>query len=284
MRLFWALLSETFYRFLKDNAQSLGAALAYYAAFSMAPLLILLVAIADYFYQEHTLPRIQSQLALMAGHDAADAIVATMHSLNNSPDAVTPTVVSIITLLIGATGMFGQLQDAMNTIWEVPAKPRQLWFDVLRTRLLSFSMALAICFLLLLSLGFSAFLATTSKYFQALFPFTASIWPLADFVFSFAVVTILFAAIFKILPDVDIGWKDVWLGASATAALFTVGKIVIGLYLGRLIFASAYGAAGSFLVLLAWVYYSAQILFFGAEFTRVYTNYRHRRTQERKAA
>jgi membrane protein len=134
-------------------------------------------------------------------------------------------------------------------------------------------MVLAICFLLLVSLGLSAFLATISNYFQGMFPVTASIWPVVDFIFSFAVTTMLFAAIFKILPDVDIAWRDVWLGASSTAALFAIGKILLGLYLGRSIFTSAYGAAGSLLVLLLWVYYSAQILFFGVEFTRVYAKH-----------
>jgi membrane protein len=284
MRQFWALLSETFNEFLEDKAQRLGAALAFYAAFSISPLLILLVAIADYLYKERTLALIQSQIALMAGHNAAEAIVATIRGVNSSSDGATPTIVGILTLLLGATGMFGQLQDAMNTIWEVTPKPRQLWMDVLRTRFLSFLMVLVICFLLLVSLALSAFLATVSKYFQGMFPVAASIWPLVDFVFSFALMTMLFAAIYKILPDIDIAWRDVWLGASSTAALFTIGKIVLGLYLGRNIFASAYGAAGSLLVLLLWLYYSAQIFFFGAEFTRAYTKRFEHPVQPRRGA
>src|SRR5256714_5382268 len=204
---------------------------------------------------------------MMAGYDAGEAIIATIRGVKNTAGGLGATIVSIITLILGATGMFGQLQDAMNTIWEVTPKPRRFWADILRTRLLSFSMVLAICFLLLVSLVLTAFLANVSKYFQELLPFTASVWPLVDFAVSFGVTTVLFAAMFKILPDVDIAWGDVWLGAAATAALFAVGKIGIGLYLGRSSFTSAYGAAGSLLVLLAWVYYSAQILFFGAEFT-----------------
>src|SRR5438477_4639979 len=277
MRDFWGLLSETFNEWLEDKAQRLGAALAYYAAFSIAPLLVLLVAVVGFFYRGDTLPRVESQIALVAGQNAAEALVATIRSVKSTGGSVTPTVLSFIMLIFGATGMFGQLQDAMNTIWEVTPKPRRFWADIVRTRLLSFSMVLAICFLLLVSLVLTAFLATVSKYFQELLPFTAAVWPLIDFAVSFAATTMLFAAIFKILPDVYIRWGDVWLGAAATAALFAIGKIAIGFYLGRSSFASAYGAAGSLLVLLTWVYYSSQILFFGAEFTWVYTkHYRHR--------
>jgi membrane protein len=271
MRTFWSLFSETFNEYVEDKAQRLGAALAYYAAFSIAPLLVLLVGVANFIYKDDTLARIQAQISLMAGENAAEAIVATIRGINNTGGGVTATILSIATLMLGATGMFGQLQDAMNTIWEVTPKPRRLWADILRTRALSFLLVLAICFLLLGSLALTAFLANVTKYFQTMLPFTASIWPLVDFGFSFALTTMLFAAIFKILPDVHIAWRDVWLGAATTAALFAVGKIGIGLYLGRSSFTSAYGAAGSLLVLLAWVYYSAQILFFGAEFTWVYT-------------
>jgi membrane protein len=271
MRTFWSLLSETFNQWMEDKAQRLGAALAYYAAFSIAPLLVLLLTIANFIYKEDTLERVQAQVSLMAGHNAAEAILATIRGVQNTGGGVIATILSMLMLMLGATGMFGQLQDAMNTIWEVTPKPRRVWMDILRTRALSFLLVVAICILLLGSLALTAFLANVSKYFQTLLPFTASIWPLVDFTFSFALTTVLFAAIFKIMPDVNIAWRDVWLGAAATAALFAVGKIGIGLYLGRSSFTSAYGAAGSLLVLLAWVYYSAQILFFGAEFTWVYT-------------
>jgi membrane protein len=213
----------------------------------------------------------------MAGSNAAEAIVATIRGAKNTTGGLLPTILGFLTLILGATGMFGQLQDAMNTIWEVTPKPRQLWLDILRTRLLSFSLVVAICILLIVSLAVTAVLANITKYFQGLLPFTASLWPLVDFGVSFLLTTLLFAAIFKILPDVDIEWRDVWLGAAATAALFAIGKIAIGFYLGRSSFSSAYGAAGSLLGLLAWVYYSSQILFFGAEFTCVYTKrYKHR--------
>src|SRR5262249_47107653 len=144
MRSFWSLLSETFNEWLEDKAQRLGAALAYYAAFSIAPLLVLMVALVGFFYEGDTLPRIQNQIAWMAGHNAAEAIVATIRGVKNTGGSATATILSFITLIIGATGMFGQLQDAMNTIWEVTPRPRRLWADILRTRLLSFLMVVAI--------------------------------------------------------------------------------------------------------------------------------------------
>ena len=271
MRPFWGLLSEAFNEWMEDKAPRLGAALAYYAAFSIAPLLILLVAIVGFFFTGNTLLQVQTQIAVLAGDNAAEAIVAIIRGVKASRGGGTATVLSIIILIVGATGMFGQLQDAMNTIWEVTPKPRRIWMDILRSRLLSFALVLAIGILLLCSLFLSAFLAAASRYFQHMFPMTGPIWPLVDFGVSFVITTMLFAAVFKILPDVYIAWRDVWLGAAVTAALFAIGKIGIGLYLGRSSFSSAYGAAGSFLVMLAWVYYSSQILFFGAEFTQVYT-------------
>ena len=284
MRTFWSLLSEAFNEWLEDKAQRLGAALAYYAAFSIAPLLILVVAIVDFFYRGDTLPQIQRQIAAIAGGNAAEAIAASIRGVKSSPGGGAATILSIITLILGATGVFGQLQDAMNTIWEVTPKPRRFWVDILRTRVLSFALVLAICFLLLVSLLLSAFLAAASQYFQNLVPMTGPVWPLVDFGVSFGTTTLLFAMIYKILPDVNIGWRDVWLGAAVTAALFALGKIGIGFYIGRSSFTSVYGAAGSLLVLLAWVYYSSQILFFGAEFTWVYTNRYGRRFQPSRGA
>jgi membrane protein len=284
MRSIVRIFSMTVDEWIQDKAPRLGAALAYYAAFSIAPLLILLMEVVGFFYKGDTLPRIQSQISMMAGDNASEAIVAIIRGVQSAGGTGTATILSVLTLLFGATGMFGQLQDAMNTIWEVTPKPRQFWSDILRTRFLSFLMIVAFAAVMLISLFATAFLATVTKYFQHLLPGTASLWPIVDFGISFVLTTLLFAAIFKILPDVDIAWSDVWFGAAATAALFAIGKIVIGLYLGRSSFHSAYGAAGSFLMLLAWVYYSAQILFFGAELTRVYTTqYKHRLRPSRGA-
>lgn len=284
MSAFWTLVSQAFNEWVEDKAPRLGAALAYYAAFSIAPLLILLVALVGFFFKGNTLQQVQTQIAALAGDNAAEAIVAIIRGVKSSRGGGLATVISFITLIVGATGMFSQLQDAMNTIWEVTPKPRQMWMDVLRSRLLSFCLVLAIGGLLLASMFVSAYLAAASRYFQHMFPMTGPVWPLVDFGLSFAITTMLFAAIFKILPDVYIAWRDVWLGAAVTAILFAIGKIAIGLYLGRSSFSSAYGAAGSFLVILAWVYYSSQILFFGAEFTQVYTASRGRRSQPARGA
>jgi membrane protein len=284
----WALVSETVDHWQSDKAQRLGAALAYYAAFSLAPLLVLVVAITTFVYRQNGLASIQSQIALIFGANAADAIVAMIRGAKSTGGGIVATAVGILTLLLGATGMFVELQDAMNTIWHVPAKPGAVWADIVRSRVISFLMVMAICAVLLVSVGLTAFLANISKYFQSLLPFTQSAWPLVDFGFSVLVSAILFAAIFKILPDVPLAWRDVWLGAAVTAVLFAIGKIAIGFYLGRSSFASAYGAAGSLLVVLAWVYYSAQIFFLGAEFTYVYTRRRKQiegeRPIERRAA
>jgi membrane protein len=270
VRTFGSLLAETFTQWVEDKADRLGAALAYYAAFSIAPLLLFLVAVVGFFYKDEPLYRVQSQIAQIVGPNGAKAIIASIGGVQAADGGGIATLLSIVTLLLGATGMFGQLQDAMNTIWEVTPKPRRVWADIIRTRVLSFALVLSICFLLLVSLVLSAVLAWVSEYLTHLLPFTASVWPLVDFAVSFGVVTVLFAMIFKILPDVRIYWSDVWLGAAVTAGMFAIGKILIGFYLGRGSFTSAYGAAGSLLVLLAWVYYSSQILFFGAEFTWVY--------------
>jgi membrane protein len=273
MHTFWALLSDTFNEWMEDKAPRLGAALAYYAAFSIAPLLLLLVAFVGLFLKGTTVLQVENQIAVIAGDNAAEAIGAIIRGVKSSHAGGTATAISIVTLIIGATGMFGQLQDAMNTIWKVTPKPRSLWMDMLRTRALSFLLVLGIGILLLASMFLSAYLAAASRYFRTMYPGTGPVWPLVDFGVSFGITTILFAMIFKILPDVEIDWHDVWLGAAVTAVLFALGKIGLGFYLGRSSFTSAYGAAGSFLVLLAWVYYSSQILFFGAEFTRVFANH-----------
>ena len=282
VRTFGSLLAETFNEWLEDKAPRLGAALAYYAAFSIAPLLLLLVAVVGFFYQDQPLYRVQTQIGHIVGPNGAEAIIASIEGLK-ADDGTTATVLSLLTLLLGATGMFGQLQDAMNTIWEVTPKPRRVWADILRTRVLSFALVLSICFLLLVSMVISAALALISEYFTYLLPFTATFWPIVDFFVSFTVVTVLFAMIFKIMPDVKIDWSDVWLGAAVTSAMFAIGKILIGLYLGQSSF-TAYGAAGSLLVLLAWVYYSSQILFFGAEFTFVYAKRYGRRFRPARGA
>jgi membrane protein len=280
----WELISATFQEWLEDKAQRLGAALAYYAAFSLAPLLVIVVAITNKVYAGDSLDQVHAQVADIIGTNAADAVVATMRGLQTAHHSSFATVISIIAIFLGATGAFGSLQDAMNTIWEVTPKPRHFLVDLLRTRLVSFMMVLCFCLLLILSLTATAALAVASKYFAALYPETTTLWKYADYALSLSLTTIVFATLYKVLPDVRLDWSDVSIGAVSTAILFTLGRIPLSLYLRHSTLSSAYGAAGSVMVLLAWVYYSAQILFLGAEFTQVYAHRRGSRLRPARGA
>ena len=266
----WALLGETFAAWSEHKVPRLGAALAYYTVFSLAPLLIIVVAVTSLVFGDQAAQgRIAEQIRGLVGDKGAEAIQAMLQSAGaQKSTGVVATVVGIATLLFGASGVFGELQDALNTIWGVKAKPGQGIVGILRHRFFSFAMVLGIVFLLLVSLVVSAALAALGKFGSGSIP--TPLLHLVDLVVSVAVVTVLFAMIFKILPDVRIAWRDVWVGAFATSLLFTLGKFVIGLYLGKSSVGSAFGAAGSLVVVLVWIYYSAQILFLGAELTQVY--------------
>jgi membrane protein len=256
----------------EDKAPRLGAALSYYTVFSLAPLLIIIIAILGFFFgKEASQGLLVGQLNTMIGEKSAAAVQELIKNAHrNHGHGVVATVISIAMLLFGATGVFGQLQDALNTIWEVKPKPGRGIKGFLKDRFLSFSMVLGIAFLLLVSLVISSLLAAFGSYLSAMLPGFGMLVQIGNMVISFAVITVLFAMIFKLLPDVNIDWKDVWIGAALTAVLFTVGKYLIGIYLGRGSTTSVFGAAGSLVVILLWVYYSAQILFFGAEFTQAY--------------
>jgi membrane protein len=266
----WHLTVQTSSAWNNDNALQLGAALAYYAVFSISPLLIIILAVAGFLYRGDSFAYIYAQIAMLAGNNAADTITSTIKSVHSSEHGFAATVVSVIILFFGASGVFVQLQSSMNQIWGVKPKPGYFWTDFLKGRLLSVAMILGLGFLLLISLVLSAALSAGSDYFEDLLPGATWLWQTLDAGVSFAIVVLLFASIFKAVPDVRIGWNDVWVGALLTAILFTGGKSVIGLYLGRSSLGSAFGAAGSLLVVLAWMYYSSQILFFGAEFTKIY--------------
>lgn len=269
------LLKETAKEWSEDKSSRLAAALAYYTIFSLAPLLIIVIAIAGLvFGQDAAQGEIVGQLQGLLGRDAAQAIQTVLANAGKkSSGGIITTILNVGILIFGASGVFAQLQDAMNTVWEVAPKPGQGIKQVIRTRLLSFSMILVIGFLLLVSLALSAGLAVVGNLMGNLLPGLGFLWQLLNFAISFGVITLLFAMIFKILPDAKIAWGDVWLGAGLTALLFAIGKLLIGLYLGNASVGSAYGAAGSLVVLLIWVYYSAQIMFFGAEFTQVYASH-----------
>ncbi len=270
----WELLKATFSEWSEDKASRLAAALAYYTVFSLAPLLIIAIAVAGMvFGQEAARGEIVAQIESVVGQQGAEAIQTMIANAGQSTDGgIIATVIGLATLIFAATGAFAQLQDALNTVWEVSPETGSGVLGMIRTRFLSFTMILGIGFLLLVSLVISAALSAIGGFFGNLLPGYDILWQGVNFLISFGVTTLLFAMIFKVLPDVDIAWSDVWVGALVTALLFTLGKFLIGLYLGRSSVSSTYGAAGSFVVVLLWVYYSAQILLLGAEFTQVYAN------------
>ena len=271
-----AVIKDALAGWSDDKVPRLGAALAYYTLFSLAPLLIIVVGVASVVFGEDAAQgRISEQINGLVGDKGAEAIQAMLQNAGSEKSSgILATVIGVVTLLFGASGVFAELQDALNTIWGVKPKPGRAVLDIVRARFFSFAMVLGIVFLLLVSLVVSAALAALGKFGSGRIP--TPLLHAVDLVVSVAVVAVLFAMIFKILPDVRIAWGDVWVGAFATSVLFTVGKILIGLYLGRSGVASAFGAAGSLVIVLVWIYYSAQILFLGAELTKAFAR-RHAR-------
>lgn len=281
-----ALLKETVQEWQEDKVPLWAAGLSYYTIFSLAPLLIIAIAIAgSVFGEEAARGEIVGQIQGLIGRDGATAVESMIQNANhpNSGGAIA-TLFGVATLIFGASGVFGQLQDALNSIWEVPASPKQGFTKLILSRVLSFAMVFVIGFLLLVSLVISAGLAAVNTYFGSLLPGFGFLWQIINFAVSFSVVTLLFAMIYKFLPDVKVPWSDLWVGATVTALLFTIGKFAIGLYLGNSSVGSTYGAAGSLVVVLIWIYYSAQILLFGAEFTQVYAKHHGSRFTPRKPA
>jgi membrane protein len=275
LRNLFSLLKETVQEWNNDKAPRLAAALAYYTAFSIAPLLIISIAIASaIFSQEAVRGQLDNQIQGVVGAQAADAVQEMIASSSRDSTGIVATVIGVVTLLLGAAGLFGQLQDALNTVWGVPPRPNKGIMGTIRDRFISFTMVLGIGFLLLVSLVITTILSAVNGWVVGMLPGAEFLAQLLNFAVSFGMVTLLFAAIYKILPDTPIEWNDVWIGAAVTALLFTIGKLLLGLYLGNSTIASSYGAAGSFVVLLVWIYYSAQILLLGAEFTNVYARRR----------
>ncbi|MEZ2249691.1 YihY/virulence factor BrkB family protein [Microcoleus sp.] len=268
-----SLLKQTFTEWQEDKAPTLAAALAYYTVFSLAPLLIIVIAIAGLvFGADAAQGQIVGQLQSLIGKDGAQTVQDLIVKASEPKSGMIATLVGVATLLWGASNVFTNLKEALNTIWNVkPAPGRGIW-GFLQDRVLSFAMILGIGFLLLVSLVISALLAAVSYWLNGLLHLPVGIWQIVDFAISFGVVTLLFALIYKLLPDVDLAWNDVWIGSAITSVLFTIGKSLIGIYLGGSGVASTYGAAGSFVIILLWINYSAQILFLGAEFTQVWAN------------
>ena len=272
-RKWWDVLKQTGAEWIDDRVPRLGAALAYYTVFSIVPLLVIIIAIVGLvFGEEAAQGQIFDQIAAMVGDKSASALQEMIQRADEPSTGVISTVIAVATLLFGATGVFSELQDSLNTIWGVqPKEGRGVW-GILQDRFLSFMAILGTGFLLLVSLVLNAALSAFGKWFGGWLPAPEFVLQALDFIISLSVITGLFAMMFKLLPDAKIAWRDVAVGAALTALLFTVGKFGIGLYLGKSDVGTAYGAAGSLVVVLVWVYYSTQILLFGAEFTQVYAN------------
>jgi len=265
-------LKQTFQEWLQDKAPQLGASLAYYTVFSLAPLILVLLAIVGVIFRDDPAGawnRITQQMSYFLDQSAVQVVQNIAQNASQPGKSTLATVIGVAFALFGASGVFGQLQDALNTIWGVKAKPSRGIWGFLRNRFLSFAMVAGICFLLLVSLVVEALLKGFSHYVQSVLPGGIGIAFTVYLVFDFAVVVLLFAIIFKFLPDVKIQWQDVWIGAVITAILFGIGKWLLGFYLGSGAAGSAYGAASSLIKLLLWVYYSSRIPLFGAEFTQV---------------
>jgi len=267
-----AICSKAVAAWFNHNASSLGAALAFYTLFSVAPILIIAVAIAGYVFGAATAQtELLSQLQALIGDAGATAIRELLSSAHYSEKRGLAAAIGVITLAVGATSVFGELQNALERIWQTPPPAKELgWWRFMRGRVLSVGMVLGVGFLLLVSLVASAALAAFGGWLGAFLPQLEIVLPILDLVLSFSMTVVLFAMIYKYVPRESIPWSDVWIGATVTALLFTIGKSLIGLYLGKSSFNSAYGAAGSLVVLLLWIYYSAQIFLLGAEFTRAF--------------
>jgi membrane protein len=284
----WHLIKEAATDWSHDRAPRLGAALAYYTVFSIVPLLIIIIAIIGLvFGQEAAQGAIMQQIAGLVGEQSAAALKDMIQRANEPSSGILSTVIAIGTLMVGASAFFGELQAALNTVWGLEPKEGLGIWGFIKARFLSMATVLGTAFLLLVSLVLSTALSAMGKWFSGILPLPEFVLQSINVLLSFAVITGLFSLIFKVLPDAHISWWDVWVGAALTAALFTIGKFAIGLYLGKSNVGSAYGAAGSLVIVLVWVYYSAQILLYGAEFTQVYANRRGERivpTQDATAA
>jgi len=269
----WSVLQKAAADWIRDRAPRLGAALAYYTIFSMVPLLIVIIAIIGLvFGQEAAQAAIMEQISRLIGPQSAAAIKDMIQRADQPSTGIISTIIATVTLLAGAAGFFGQLKDALNTVWGIePKAGRGIWGFV-RDNFLSFATLLGTAFLLLVSLLLSTALAAIGKWFGQLLPLPEVVLQSFNLLLSLVVITGLFALIFKVLPDAHIAWRDVWIGAALTSVLFTIGKFAIELYLGKSNVGSSYGTAGSLVLILVWVYYSVQILLYGAEFTQVYAN------------
>ncbi|HEY2686155.1 MAG TPA: YihY/virulence factor BrkB family protein [Steroidobacteraceae bacterium] len=272
VRKIYLVVRDSVFAWMDHNASSLGAALAYYTLFSIAPILVIAVAIAGYvFGSQYAETHLLAQIQDLLGNAGATAVQGLLESAEHSQKKGIAAALGIVTLLIGATSVFGELQNTLDLIWQTARKkPAVPWWRILRARLLSFGLIMGVGFLLMVSLIVSAALAALGEWLNSFMGESSVILPAMDVIISLSMTTLLFALIYKYVPKERVGWQDVWIGGFVTACLFTIGKALIGLYIGRSSLSSAYGAAGSIMVLLVWIYYSAQIFLLGAEFTHVF--------------
>ncbi|HEY2131700.1 MAG TPA: YihY/virulence factor BrkB family protein [Acetobacteraceae bacterium] len=277
LRQCWTMGKDTVVAFVDDGALSRGASIAFYTVISIAPVLFIVIAIAGLVFGDDAAQgAIVHQLSGLMGRESAELLQNAIKSASGTRSSVIATIIGVVVLLVAASGMFGEIQTALNAIWK--AQPQGTTVSrLIRSRVVSLGLVVALGFLLLLSLATSTVLAALRGYADEFLPFSTQILEVVNFFISFALVAGLFAAIYKMLPDCDLDWHDAAVGALVTALLFTIGKYMIGLYVGSSVVASAYGAAGALIVILLWIYYSAQIFLLGAEFTKVYADYRGRR-------
>jgi membrane protein len=286
IKAYWQILKLTFSDFMDDKVLKLSAALSYYTIFSIAPMLIVIITLCEVFLGKEAIEgSIYGQIRSLVGSDAALQIQQMIRNAALSGDSTWATVVGIVTLIIGATSVFGEIQDSINFIWQLKAKPKNGIVKMLINRLLSFSIVISLGFILLVSLALNGLIELFSSQLARIFPeITVVLIYIVNLALTFGVIALLFAIIFKVLPDAKVQWKHVIAGAITTAILFMIGKFAIGFYLGASKVSSTYGAAGSIVIILLWVYYSAIILYFGAEFTQVYMEYHGAKIQPNEYA
>jgi len=268
----YTYLKQVFTEFAEDNILKYSASLAYYTVFSLAPVLIVIISICGVLFGKEAIQgHIYGQIKGLVGNDAAVQIQETIKNIHLTGHNIFATIISIIVLLIGATGIFGEVQDSLNKIWGLRIKTKKIWWKLIINRLLSFSLILCIGFVMMVSLLLNALVSAFGTFLARYFSeFSVILVQLTDNVLTFIVTTFLFSLMFKVLPDAKIKWKDVLIGGLITSVFFTLGKLTIGYYLGSSNIASVYGAAGSIMIIMVWVYYSSIILYLGAEFTKVY--------------
>jgi membrane protein len=267
----WQVVKDTFAAWSEHQVTRLSASLAYSTLLSLAPLVVLVVSIAGLvFGLDAARGQVSHELSRLVGEQAGQGIQTVLSHARAPGEGTWSAIAGGLVLLFGASGVFGELQAALNTVWGVEPRPGRGVWGILRDRFLSFTMVMGVAFLLLVSLVLSAALSAVGAFFSGLLPGGETLWQLVNNGISLGVITLLFALLFKVVPDVEVPWRGVWFGAVVTALLFTAGKYALGLYLGRASVASPYGAAGSLVVFVIWVYYATQILLLGAEFTQVY--------------